>query len=115
MLTPVKLDYELRGVRDEIANEGPDRHLLIEANAFQLAVAEISPELALGPRGALAQFTRANCREPFVGFVQQALPWPLPLGREGIVMPTPGPSRKREGRNCSESSPGEEITPPAAD
>ena len=77
MLPAVRLDDQLCGPRYEVADEGGDWDLTIETNPGDLSGAEMGPQEAFGIRRIGAQFARAECRSA-VGFVQQALPQPLP-------------------------------------
>jgi len=83
VLTSVKLNDELRRSSGEIANEWSDRDLPIEANSKKLPVAEMLPQLPLSTSGIFSEFARAKRGLAIVGFVYD--------------MPSPSPSREREG------------------
>src|SRR5688500_11221443 len=55
MLSAVELDDELRQRADEIDDVRADRNLPAETEAFHLASAQESPELALGVRALVSQ------------------------------------------------------------
>jgi hypothetical protein len=84
MLAAIDLDDQVQFAAQEIADERANRHLPREFPPAELAVSEMAPQDALGGSGVVAQALRSASGSPRgVGHVQ--------------CMPTPYPSRKREG------------------
>ena len=59
MLPAVKLDDELGGASYEIADEGANRDLPVEADSCQLSIPDVIPEFLLCICWAVAEFTRS--------------------------------------------------------
>src|SRR3546814_18158679 len=91
-------DDEPGAARNEVANEGADRELAIEANACNLSGADLRPKLSFGIGCIQSEFAGARGRS-FGALVQQALPLPLPQeGGETLrSRSNPSPSRLRVG------------------
>src|SRR3546814_14785773 len=91
-------DDEPGAARNEVANEGADRELAIEADACNLSGAYLLPKLSFGVGCIQSEFARARGRS-FVALVQLALPRPLPQAGGGMCAqyPTRFPYRFLEG------------------
>src|SRR3546814_5625180 len=91
-------DDEPGAARNEVANEGADRELALEADACNLSGADLLPKLSFGVGCIQSEFARARGRS-IVALVQQALPRPLSQpGREMCVHShNRFPSRLRQG------------------
>jgi hypothetical protein len=84
MLAAINFNHKPTLPAQEIADKRADRHLAREFETFELAPVQAIPEPALGVRGIVPQLLGAFGRSPDgIGHVQ--------------CMPTPSPSRKREG------------------
>src|SRR3546814_19194673 len=73
VLPAIDFDDEPGAARNEVANEGADRELAIEADACNLSGADLLPKLSFGVGCIQSEFARARGRS-FVALVQQALP-----------------------------------------
>src|SRR3546814_2257525 len=98
VLPAIDFDDEPGAARNEVANEGADRELAIEADACNLSGADLLPKLSFGVGCIQSEFARARGRS-FVALVQQALPRPLPQAGRAMCAQSPNrfPSRLREG------------------
>ena len=77
MLSAVDLDNQLRRASNKVADEGAYGNLAVKTRTRNFTSAEMSPQLTFGIRRIGAQFAGPD-RRSTVGFVQQALPRPLP-------------------------------------
>jgi hypothetical protein len=100
MAEPVDLDDQHQLAAKEIRKMWPDRHLPAELGA-QLRLREISPKAAFRWCRLSPQFPRALCVTGLEG-------------RHNARVPTPNPSRKREGDSVAESEQVPGGTPYAA-
>jgi hypothetical protein len=84
VLSAIKFDHQSPLSTHEVADEFADRHLAGEFKSFELTISQMLPKPAFCIGGIIAQ--------PL-----GALRWTRPELRHRTVMPTPSPSRKREG------------------
>ena len=84
MLSAINLDNDSRFAAEEVTNILPDRHLPTEFDAIDLSISKRGPEFPFRVCGIVAKCLRPCGRSKAKGGHKR-------------LLPTPYPSRKREG------------------